>query len=338
MIDTPIFFERNRVGRVYKGGMLFSEFFGDKPEDGFMPEEWIASDVKAINKTRVRKREGISKLKDRNIYFDKLLEKYPKSMLGPKKKLRVLVKILDSAIRLPAQAHPDREFSKKYFKSEYGKTESWILLGKRENAKIYFGFKDGVNEQDFLDAIEKSKTDETAMENLMKSFEPEIGDVYLVPAKTVHAIGAGCLILEIQEPTDFTIQPEYRCGDYMLDEKEMYIGLQKSDAIKCFDFGKAPNAKIEPRTLSLNDGIMYENLIGDENTKCFTVNRITLQDESFVINVKNSYGIYIVTNGKGNLRGDGYIKQIEKGDYFFVPFSLMGKFSIEGNCQVVECY
>ncbi len=57
MIDTPIFFERNRVGRVYKGGMLFSEFFGDKPEDGFMPEEWIASDVKAINKTRVRKKE-----------------------------------------------------------------------------------------------------------------------------------------------------------------------------------------------------------------------------------------------------------------------------------------
>ena len=194
MIKEPIFFERNRVGRVYTGGKLFSGFFGDEPVDGFKPEEWIASAVKALNKEMSGEKEGVSRLKDSDIYFDDLLKQYPYEMLGKTGKLRILVKILDSAVRLPAQAHPDKEFSKKYFNSEYGKTESWIVLDTRPGAKIYFGFKDGVNKNTFEKAIDESQTDKNAMERLMEYSEPDIGDVFLVPAKTIHAIGAGCLI------------------------------------------------------------------------------------------------------------------------------------------------
>ena len=57
-----------------------------------------------------------------------------------------------------------------------------------------------------------------------------------IPAKAVHAIGPGCLILEVQEPTDFTIQPERWCGDYHLSDNEMYIGLNKDDALSVFDY------------------------------------------------------------------------------------------------------
>lgn len=201
----PIFFERNRVGRVYTGGKLFHGFFGDEAVDGFMPEEWIASSVKALNKEMASEKEGVSRIKGTDIYFDELLEKYPLEMLGSSRKMRILVKILDSAVRLPAQAHPDKAFSKKHFNSEYGKTESWIILDKRPGARIYFGFRDGVDEETFKRAIDASEYDKDAMERLMEYSEPQIGDVYLVPAKTVHAIGAGCLILEVQEPTDFTI-------------------------------------------------------------------------------------------------------------------------------------
>ena len=80
-----------------------------------------------------------------------------------------MVKYLDSAIRLPAQAHPDKDFSRAHFHSEYGKTESWIVLGTRENAKIFFGFKDGVDEKAFRLAIADSEFDKDAMEKLMKS-------------------------------------------------------------------------------------------------------------------------------------------------------------------------
>ena len=124
--------------------------------------------------------------------------------LGDKKEIGILVKYLDSAIRLPVQAHPDKAFSRKYFDSEHGKEESWIVLDKREGGCIYFGFKDGVTKEQFSKAIEESKNDKYAMERLLVRHDVEPGDVIFVPAKAVHAIGAGCLILEVQEPTDFT--------------------------------------------------------------------------------------------------------------------------------------
>ena len=66
----PIFFERNRVGRVYLGGKLFAGFFGDSPEDGFFPEEWIASSVEALNREKSREREGVSRIAGTGQYFD----------------------------------------------------------------------------------------------------------------------------------------------------------------------------------------------------------------------------------------------------------------------------
>lgn len=334
----PVFFERNRVGRVYTGGKLFEGFFGDEPVDGFLPEEWIASSVKALNKVMASEKEGVSKIKDSDMYFDELLEKYPIEMLGSSGKMRILVKVLDSAVRLPAQAHPDKDFSRKYFNSEYGKTESWIVLDKRPGAKIYFGFKDGVDKDTFMTAIDKSETDKDAMERLMEYREPEVGDVFLVPAKTVHAIGAGCLILEVQEPTDFTIQPEHWCDEYKLNDMEMYIGLNKEDAVGCFEFGKAPDTKLIPEVVKDSDGVKTERLIKSTDTDCFIINRITLNGGECRLNAEDSFGVYIVTKGNGEISGDGYLKEIKKGDYFFMPACLMDKFTLKGDLEVVECY
>lgn len=338
LIDKPLFFERNRVGRVYTGGKLFGDFFGDEPVDGFLPEEWIASGVRAINKESRGEKEGVSKIKGSDMYFDELLEKYPRELLGSSGKMRILVKILDSAVRLPAQAHPDKPFSKKYFNSEYGKTESWLVLATRPGAKIYFGFKDGVDEEVFRQAIEASETDKDAMERLMEYSEPKAGDVYIVPAKTVHAIGAGCLILEVQEPTDFTIQPERWCDSYHLSDEEMYIGLTKNQAIECFDFSKAQDTRLNPVSVSDIDGVLRESLIGEKDTDCFCVNRITLTGGTALLGIDDSYGVYIVTEGEGILKGDDYTHEIKKGDYFFMPACLMNKFALEGNLQVAECF
>ncbi|MBE7024176.1 MAG: mannose-6-phosphate isomerase [Ruminococcaceae bacterium] len=334
----PLFFERNRVGRVYTGGKLFHGFFGDEPLDGFLPEEWIASSVKALNKEMSNPKEGVSKVKDMEMYFDELLCKYPLEMLGSSEKMRILVKTLDSAVRLPAQAHPDKSFSRKYFNSNYGKTESWLILDTRPDAKIYFGFKDGVDEEMFSAAIDASETDKDAMERLMESFEPKVGEVFLVPAKTVHAIGAGCLLLEVQEPTDFTIQPEHWCDEYKLSDKEMYIGLSKAEALECFDFGKAPTAKITPCVIKNDSDVKIENLITEKNTDCFVINRITLNNGEYKLSIEDSYGVYIVTEGSGEIFGEDYSKKLEKGDYFFVPACLMNKFTVSGKICFVECW
>lgn len=338
MFESPIFFCKNRVGRVYIGGKLFSTFFGDDSVDCYEPEEWIASNVNALNKDSKTEKEGVSKVANSDLFFDELVEKYPQELLGSHKKLRVLVKVLDSAIRLPAQAHPDKEFSRKYFNSEYGKTECWIVLDTRPDAKIYFGFKSGVTREEFECAIDNSEYDNNAMQRLMLEIEPKKNGVYLVPAKTVHAIGAGCLILEIQEPTDFTIQPERYCGEYKLSDKEMYLGLTRAQAIECFDFVKTPNAKIEPTVLEDANFIKTESLINKNHTDCFVINRITLSGGKKTLKTEDSYAIYIVTNGEGILSGNNYSKTIKKGDYFFMPACLMGKYTVSGNIEMVECY
>lgn len=334
----PIFFERNRVGRVYTGGKLFSGLFGDEPIDGYKPEEWIASNVKALNKGSTNPKEGLSKLKNSNLYFDEFLNSDPEALLGKGNTFRILVKGLDSAIRLPAQAHPDKPFSNKYFSSDFGKTECWVILNTRENAKIYFGFKDGVTKEDFEAAIDKSETDKDAMEALMKEITPKVGEVYFVPAKTVHAIGKGCLILEVQEPTDFTVQPEHWCGEYKLSDEEMYLTLTREQAVSCFDFVKAPDARLEPRVLVNEKGVVKEILVDEDNTDCFVINRIKLSDGETELNVKGSYAVYIVTEGEGCLVGKNYEKEIKKGDYFFMPACLMGDFKVSGNMEMIETY
>lgn len=338
MINIPIFFEKNRVARVYTGGKLLGDFLGDGSSDGFYPEEWIASAVRAINKDSDDPKEGVSKPIGSDLYFDELLMHNKYEMLGPQGKLRILVKYLDSAIRLPAQAHPDKEFSRAHFHSEYGKTESWIILGTRENAKIFFGFKDGVDEKAFRQAIADSEFDKDAMEKLMKSISPKVGDVFLVPAKTVHAIGAGCLILEVQEPTDFTIQPERWCGDYKLSDDEMYLGLAPDDAVKCFGFGEQPSAKVEPKTVYEEKGVTVECLIDRTLTPCFVINRIKCDGGSYTMNVKDSYAVYIVTAGEGEIIGEDYRHSLRQGDYFFLPYASMGQFAVQGALEIVECY
>ena len=338
MINSPIFFEKNRVARVYTGGKLLGDFLGDGSSDGFYPEEWIASAVRAINKGSDDPKEGVSKPIGSDLYFDELLMHNKYEMLGPQGKLRLLVKYLDSAIRLPAQAHPDKDFSRAYFHSEYGKTESWIILGTRENARIFFGFKDGVDEKAFRQAIADSEFDKDAMEKLMKSISPKVGDVFLVPAKTVHAIGAGCLILEVQEPTDFTIQPERWCGDYKLSDDEMYLGIAPDDAVKCFGFGEQPSAKVEPKTVYEEKGVKVECLIDRTLTPCFVINRIKCDGGSYPMNVKDSYAVYIVTAGEGEIIGEDYRHSLRQGDYFFLPYASMGQFAVQGSLEIVECH
>lgn len=334
---NPIFFEKNRVFRVYLGGKLFSEFFGDESEDNFYPEEWICSSTKALNEGSTDEFEGVSKIKNTDIYFSDVIEKEKSLMLGDRNGLDVLVKALDSAIRLPVQAHPDKAFSRKHFNSEFGKAEAWLVLATRPDAHIFFGFKDGVTEEDFKNAVEESENDKTAMEKLLNKIPVCAGDVYFIPAKAVHAIGAGCLILEIQEPTDFTIQPERFCGEYKLSDNEMYIGLEKETALSVFDYSYNKERVINecrktPTIIYEADGCKKNAIISKKDTPCFSLHQYEInngQTEELSAPV-----IYVVTDGQGTLVGNNKEIQIKKGDYFFMPYSCNKKYCVKSSSNL----
>lgn len=337
LASQPVFFEKNRVFRVYLGGKLFSEFFGDESEDSFYPEEWICSCTKALNEGSTDIHEGISKILGTDIYFDELLEAEKELMLGNRESLDVLVKALDSAIRLPVQAHPDKAFSRAHFNSDFGKAESWLVLATREDACIYFGFKDGVTQEDLYKAVEASETDKTAMEKLLNRIPVKPGDVYFIPAKAVHAIGYGCLILEVQEPTDFTIQPERWCGDYKLSDNQMYLSLDKKTALSVFDYSYnlervEKECKKAPVILYENDGCRKESLISKQDTPCFSVERYVINNgETEELSAPCTY---VVTEGNGILCGESYQKDIKKGDYFFMPYSCNKKIKVKSDSKL----
>ena len=343
IINKPIFFEKNRVWRVYTGGKLFSDFFGDDSVDSFYPEEWIASFVKAVNKESAGEKEGVSKIEGTNLYFDDLLARHTSEMLGEYNNLGILTKVLDSAIRLPVQAHPDKAYSRKYFSSEYGKAECWVVLATRPDACLYFGFKEKITKEDFEKAVEKSETDKTVMESLLNQVPVKTGNVFFVPAKMVHAIGKGCLILEFQEPTDFTIQPERWCGNYHLSDDEMYIGLDKETALDVFDYlvygEKAVSlGKCEPNVISNCNGCIIEDLITEENTDCFKVQRYNIENGSMILT--KAPAVYVVTDGEGEIYCDGKSRKIKKGDYFFLPYSAKDKTTVSSKegLQIVLCF
>ena len=334
--NKPVFFEKNRVFRVYTGGKLFADFFGDDSTDGFYPEEWVASSVRALNEGSTDEYEGVSKIAGTDLYLSEAVDKYRKELLGEREDIGILTKILDSAIRLPVQAHPDKAFSEKYFNSKYGKEESWIILATRPGAKIFYGFKDGTSMSDFIAAIEASENGGDAMEKLLCSIDVKAGDVIYIPAKMVHAIGYGCLLLEVQEPTDFTIQPERWCGDYKLSDKEMYLGLSRECALECFDMDKKYPAPLASKVICNKDGVLYESMIDESITTSFSVRMVTLTGGNFSLD--RGAAIYVVLDGEGKITGEGYEKEIAKGDYFLLPENAKEKFSISGNIKFAECF
>ena len=338
----PVFFRRNRVFRVYLGGKLFADFLGDTPQDGNEPEEWICSAVRAINPGPTDLLEGISKRLEDGKPFDALLREHKKEYLGEREDLGVLVKYLDSAIRLPMQAHPTRAFSQKNFHSPYGKAEAWLILATRPNACIYFGFDRAVTKEEFRAAVERSETDPEIMTSFVNRVPVQRGDVFFVSAGVIHAIGAGCLILEVQEPTDFTIQPEYWCGDYHLNAQEMYLGLDADTALDCFDYTQSGAAVVEkgrkqPRVLREENGVRVERLIGPEDTECFSMTRYLLDGGSVTLTEPAS--VWICVDGTGELTGAGYEHTIQKGDYFFLPAAAAGRITAKSDktLKIVCC-
>lgn len=341
-VNQPIFFNSNRVRRVYLGGKLMGDFLNIPCEDDFFPEEWIASTVCALNKDSTDPREGLSIVEGTDISLKELLEQFPREMLGERKELGVLVKFLDSAIRLPVQVHPDKAFSKKYFNSKFGKAEMWLVLATRENAAIHFGFKEKISKDKLIDAIEKSYGNKEEMSGLINTYSVKAGDVFFIPGKLIHAIGSGCLILEIQEPTDFTIQPEYWCGDYEMNEQERYIGLSREIAVECFDYeayGEGCEAMVRKAPIIMweKDGVTKEAIITERDTTCFGVNRYRI--EQGIVTLEEAPAIYVVVNGIGTLRGENYSRAIKQGDYFFLPYEMAGKVDAvaDEKLVIVEC-
>lgn len=348
-----------RVWRTYTGGLELEKWLGQSdPRDGDHPEEWVASTVVARNPNPNIVDEGLSKIRlegGSEITLAKLIESNPAAFLGKKhfKKysanMGVLVKIIDSLGRLTIQVHPDKAFAKSVFQSDYGKTETWFILGGRkvagEDPYILLGFKPGISREKWEKLFWTQ--DIPAMIEGMHKIYVKPGEVYYIPGGVPHAIGSGCFLVEIQEPTDLTIRVERKTPEGLeLPEFLLHQGKGFNVIFDCFHYDGCSLEKtlaqwrVNPRLVSQTGGGSETVLLGSDITNLFGLWKLDVKNR-LQTGLEKSFSVVIVVSGQGKACFNGGELEIKAADLLFIPAavgSITWTVSNNSSLQLLRCF
>ncbi|MDQ0726248.1 class I mannose-6-phosphate isomerase [Microbacterium sp. W4I20] len=218
---NPIVLPSNRPAeRFYRGGARISAFRGEGESAPREPEDWLGST------TTIRGEEtlGLTTLPDGRLLRDAIRAE-PVAWLGEAHAqrwgadARLLVKLLDAGQRLPVHAHPHDDFAASHLGRAHGKAEAWYIL---EGGTVHVGLREDITAE-ALGAL-VSRQDVDALLGLLHEIEVRPGDVVWVPPGELHAIGAGVLLLELQQPEDLSILLEWE-GFAIDGPREGHLGL-----------------------------------------------------------------------------------------------------------------
>ena len=216
----------------------------------------------------------------------------------------LLIKFIEAQEDLSIQVHPNNELSKKRHKA-YGKTEMWYILDCKKNSKIYTGFKTGVTREIYEEALKNNR-----IEDILNVETPEPGNTFFTPAGRVHAIGAGIVLVEIQQTSDIT----YRIFDWNRkgsgkEKRELHTDL----ALDAIDFDQNRSNKLSKLPV-LNNSL---NLVNCEffNTNLLLFNKPIDKEYYFI----DSFVVYICTDGEFQICWDGNTENVVKGETVLLP-------------------
>lgn len=292
--------EPTRVYRFYRGGALIDRLRGEPERDGDFPEDWVGSVVQANNPGRDEPDAGLTRLADGRLLRD-AADADPAHWGTPD----VLVKLLDPAVRLPVHAHPDRAFAREHYGSAYGKTEAWIVAATREEtAEVWLGLREAVSPDVYREWIDAQ--DDALLDSLHR-LTVRAGDVVYVPAGVPHAIGAGALIVELQEPADLSIVCEWK--GFPIDPADAHLGIGWDAALGALHLGAyAPELGLP-----------------DEAAAFFHV------DER--VEPAGRFAVLLVLAGDGEIDG----LPARPGDAFVVPAAAEA-IDARGDLRVLRCF
>lgn len=350
-LHSPLPAKGERVWRTYIGGKKLDGICGrDVCEDSHFPELWILSTVQANNPNREDIKEGICYVKvgEEKYSLADVISNYPSEMLGEEysKKfsgnMGVLVKMIDAKERLTIQVHPTKENAKKYFGSEYGKTECWHIIDTRsdevEEPCIHIGFKENVTRDVFVKCFEEQDLEK--MLSLLHCVKVKKGETYIIPGGLPHAIGAGCTLVEIQEPTDYTLRVEKTTpAGYKIDDIACHQGIGFEKMFDCFSFdGKSLEDLINlckiPEDRKNVNGNEFISLVGYPNTPCFKMEKIIVGSSITLRGDSSFYGIYVLS-GNGRLISSNGEMPVQPNDQYFIP-AICDDFTIETKGDEIE--
>ena len=228
--------------------------------------------------------------------------------------LPILIKLIDAKKDLSVQVHPDDEYAFKHENGQRGKTEMWYVLDANHDAQLVYGFSHDIDK----DVLAKSLQNGT-VEKYLQKIPVRRDDVFFIKPGTVHAIGAGALIAEIQESSNLT----YRLFDYnRVDKNGRKRELHIEKALAVVDMHGSAQAKQPMRVLKYRRGFASEMLC---RCKYYQVERVLINTErcremATLTSNGDSFQVLLCTNGCGIMSfGEGEVLNIFKGDCVFLP-------------------
>lgn len=222
------------------------------------------------------------------------------------KQFPLLVKFLDASDRLSVQVHPNDEQAKRIDPRENGKTEAWVILEAGSGSRLFAGLKQGVDRQRLQSAIENG-----TIEDCLHSFPVKADDCVFIPAGTVHAIGEGILLAEIQQSSDITFRL-YDWGRLGGDGKPRALHVEQ--ALACIDFERGPVRLVIPQTDS-SGGHRIEKLVACE----FFVMRRHSSASPIRFAVENRLRVLMMLEGNATIEGGGQSDLLSRGQTVLLP-------------------
>lgn len=305
----------NQPSTFYRGAGRIASFRGHG--DPLLPEDWIASTTARHGHDG----SGLSRLPDGTTLVDAIAMNPGAWVGGRPSDANVLVKLLDAGQRLPLHAHPTRDFARQHFQCPFGKTEAWLILEAGPDAAVRLGFTRDVALDELRQWVEAQNT--AAMLAATNRIPVSAGDAILCPAGMPHAIDAGVLLLEIQEPTDFSLLLEWR--DFASDAKTARLGLSVDDALACVDRSACTPARLE-QLRSARPGALFP----DSAEEFFRVDQLEAGHPAV------GFAVLVVVRGDGTLQGDWGTLTLAKGTTIVVP-AAAGPYALSGAARVIRC-
>ncbi|HJB24472.1 MAG TPA: mannose-6-phosphate isomerase, class I [Candidatus Jeotgalibaca pullicola] len=251
--------------------------------------------------------------------LNKLYEKEPQLFGNPSSPVfPLLTKIIDATEDLSVQVHPDDVYGLKH-ENDLGKTECWYVIDADEDSEIVYGHT-AKNKEEFSKMISNGQWDD-----LLRRVKVKAGDFFFVPSGTIHAIGAGIMILETQQSSNTT----YRVYDY--DRKDNLGNSRELHIQQSIDVTTIPHRDPE---LSIQTEVQADNEITTLiESDYFSVYRWNIHSEVY-FGKKASYTLVSVIEGKGSLIVDNIKYPLNKGDHLILPAPIT-EWVIEGDIEII---
>ncbi len=256
--------------------------------------------------------EGQSRVADgpfEGITLSELMQAHGPELLGRQaglKQFPLLIKFLDANDWLSLQVHPDDRLAKRYSPSENGKTEAWVIIDAQPDSRICAGLKEGVTEVELRESLKTGMTEE-----LLHFVSVAAGDCLFIPAGTVHAIGPGIVLAEVQQQSNLT----FRLHDWgRVDSNGKPRTIHVAESLACTNFARGPVSPVQP-VIMRDSSHSFEELI-----RCdYFVIRRHQSGDSFRMPDDDRFRILMALEGEGSIETTAGIAAFSKGATVLVP-------------------